>query len=524
MLKKHKIIKNQYSDSVALMRIAADLEAMPGISQATAIMATEANLELARAVDLIDSFIEAQPNNLLIAVSAQDENTVTAAFLQAEMQIKNAGSNTDGSLTTEVEAKSIEMSVKQGTGVNLALISCPGEYAAAEAKKALNLGLNVMIFSDNVSIEEEIDIKSIGLAKDLLVMGPDCGTAIINGLPLGFANVVARGPVGIVAASGTGLQQVSSLLSQWGIGISQAIGSGGRDLNIEVGGISMLQGLEALFDDNDTKVVVLISKPPDREISEKIINVARTGTKPVIVCFLGCENKKNENNIQFAYTLDDAAECAYAELNNGNTPARASFMIGSSDESPNQNKKQKYLRGIYSGGTFCYETQFILRDLLGPVWSSTPIEKGLQLTNSWMSQGHTVVDLGADEFTQGRPHPMIDHRTRHERILQEAADPETAVILFDVVIGYGSHVDPATEILISIEEARNIAAKENRHIYFVGFVCGTDIDPQKLTKQIEILESSGVKLAESNTKAARLAATLIISQSSHRKTAEKGSN
>ena len=180
MLKKHRIIKNHYSDSVALMRIAADLEAMPGISQATAIMATEANLELARAVDLIDSFIEAQPNNLLIAVSAQDENTVTAAFLQAEMQIENAGSNIDSSLNTEVEAKSIEMSVEQDTGVNLALISCPGEYAAAEAKKALNLDLNVMIFSDNVSIEEEIDIKSIGLAKDLLVMGPDCGTAIIT--------------------------------------------------------------------------------------------------------------------------------------------------------------------------------------------------------------------------------------------------------------------------------------------------------------------------------------------------------
>jgi succinyl-CoA synthetase alpha subunit len=516
MLKKHRIRKNHYSDSVALMRVAADLEMLPGIFQATAIMATEANLELARAVDLVDDFIEAQPNNLLIAVIAQDETAAAAAFAQAEMQMENVGSNGDSYATIELEAKSIAMSVERDPELNLALISCPGDYAAAEAKKALNLGLHVMLFSDNVSVEEEVEIKTIGLAKDLLVMGPDCGTAIINGLPLGFANVVADGPVGIVAASGTGLQQVSSLLSQWGTGISQGIGTGGRDLNAEVGGISMVQGLDVLLEDDQTEVIVLVSKPPSDEVAEKILGVAQAGTKPVIACFLGYEYKKNDNIVQFARTLDDAAELAYAKVNNGNAPTRMNFKIGSVNETFDQNENQKYVRGVYSGGTFCYEAQFILRDFLGPVWSSTPVEKAFQLKDSWTSQEHTIIDLGDDEFTQGRPHPMIDHRTRHERILQEAADPETAVILFDVVIGYGSHANPAAEILISIEGARNIAAKEKRQIYFVGFVCGTDLDPQKFTMQIETLKSAGVHLAESNTNAARLAASLIVTQSSQR--------
>ena len=342
MLKKHRIRKNHYSDSVALMRVAADLEMLPGIFQATAIMATEANLELARAVDLVDDFIEAQPNNLLIAVIAQDETAAAAAFAQAEMQMENVGSNGDSYATIELEAKSIAMSVERDPELNLALISCPGDYAAAEAKKALNLGLHVMLFSDNVSVEEEVEIKTIGLAKDLLVMGPDCGTAIINGLPLGFANVVADGPVGIAAASGTGLQQVSSLLSQWGTGISQAIGTGGRDLNAEVGGISMIQGLEALFEDDKTEVIVIVSKPPSDEVAEKILGFSQAGTKPVIACFLGYEYKKNDNIVQFARTLDDAAELAYAKVHNGNAPTRMDFKIGFVNETFNQNENQKF--------------------------------------------------------------------------------------------------------------------------------------------------------------------------------------
>ena len=513
MLKKYLIRKNHYCDSVLLMKVAADLETLPGILQATAIMATAANLELARTVDLIDDTIEAQPNNLLLAVIAEDEGAATKALSQAEENIEKAGSNTVAARNLRLEAKSIEMSVSQDTELNWALISCPGEYAAAEAKKALNLGLNVMLFSDNVSIQEEVEIKKIGRAADLLVMGPDCGTAIINGLPLGFANVVTKGPVGIAAASGTGLQQVSSLLTQWGVGISQAIGTGGRDLSADVGGVAMTEAIKVLGEDAQTEMIILVSKPANKEVAEKIFAVAREAEKPVIVCFFTTEKISSDGLIQFVTTLDEAAEIAYSIVNSGDLPKRITFGTEVTSQSSNQKDTQKYLRGVYSGGTFCYETQFILNEVLGRVWSSTALDPAQSLKDPFLSQEHTVIDLGDDVFTQGRPHPMIDHRLRHERILQEASDPETAVILFDVVIGFGSHADPASEMLRSIQEAREIAAKGGRQIYFVGFVCGTDMDPQNLKLQIETLQSAGAILADSNAMAARQAASLIIASS-----------
>jgi len=211
--------------------------------------------------------------------------------------------------------------------------------------------------------------------------------------------------------------------------------------------------------------------------------------------------------------LDEAAEFAYSILNNGDLPERATFEKKKTSELFNQKDTQKYLRGIYSGGTFCYETQFILKDVLGPVWSSTPLDPAKSLKDPWLSREHTVIDLGDDVFTQGRPHPMIDHKLRHERILQEASDPETAVILFDVVIGFGSNSNPSAEMSRSIVEGQVLASKGGRQIYFVGFVCGTDMDPQNLKLQIETLQSAGAILADSNAMAARQAASLILAGS-----------
>jgi len=509
---KFIIRKNHYFDSVALMRIAAELEGLPGIRQATAIMATEANLELAVAADLVDKSIQAQPNDLLIAVAADDDDSADAALALAQDRLDNVGAGRQaGGTTREMEPRSIAMSLARNPEHNLVLISCPGEYAAAEARKALNLGLNVMMFSDNVAIEDEVTLKRIASSKGLMMMGPDCGTAIIDGVPLGFANGVTPGSVGVVAASGTGMQQVTSLLSQWGVGISQAIGTGGRDLKSQVGGITMIRGLEVLAKDSGTEAIVLISKPPSADVAEKVVSAARAANKPVVVNFLGAERAENDNRVQFAETLEQAAVIACSMV--GGTPP-AESAPGASDGDATidvsaLNGDQKYLRGVYSGGTFCYEAQLILRGPLGPVWSSTPVDEDHRLADSWTSREHTVIDLGDDEFTQGRPHPMIDHRTRHERILQEAADPETAVILFDVVLGHGAHADPAGEIAASIDEARAIAGAGGRKLIFVGFVCGTDLDPQNLARQIETLQSAGVVLEGSNAAASRRAASLI---------------
>jgi succinyl-CoA synthetase alpha subunit len=341
-------------------------------------------------------------------------------------------------------------------------------------------------------------------------MGPDCGTAIINGIPLAFANVVRRGDIGVVAASGTGLQQVTCLIDRWGKGISQAIGTGGHDLHRDVGGISMLQGLKALAVDQSTSVIIVISKPPSPEVAERVLEVAGGAGKPVVVNFLGADPESiRRPNVFAARTLEDAAAAAVA-LADGRRPEegrpeRPPFAVP-----PKLAPGQQYIRGLYSGGTFCYEASSLLKKALGQVYSNTPVDPEDRLDDVWTSRGHTVIDLGDDLFTRGRPHPMIDHRLRNERILKEAADPEMAVILLDVVLGYGSHPDPATEMVPVIQKAQDLADKAGRHLVVVGFVCGTSLDPQDLCKQEAALRDAGVILAESNAQAVRLAAAVAL--------------
>jgi succinyl-CoA synthetase alpha subunit len=393
-------------------------------------------------------------------------------------------------------------------GANLALISTPGEYAAAEAFKALSLGLNVMLFSDNVDLKDEIALKRFAQERDLIVMGPDCGTAIINGIPLAFANVVRRGVIGVVGASGTGLQQVTCLVDRWGGGISQAIGTGGHDLHRDVGGISMLQGLKALAADPSTSVIVLISKPPSPEVAGKVLEAAGVAGKAVVVNFLGADpDQVRRKNIYPAATLEDAAAAAVA-LADGKTPEARRASVPSPSITPLA-PQQRYVRGLYSGGTFCYEASLLLKKELGQINSNTPVEPGDRLSDVWTSRKHTVVDLGDDLFTRGRPHPMIDHRLRNERLIKEADDPEVAVLLLDIVLGYGSHPDPAAEMVPAIQKARDLATKAGRHLIIMGFVCGTAADPQNLSKQEMAFREVGVTLAESNAQAVRMAASAV---------------
>ena len=337
------------------------------------------------------------------------------------------------------------MALTEAGAANMALISMPGEYAAAEAVKALHLGLNVMLFSDNVPEADELRLKQLASERDLIVMGPDCGTAIINGVPLAFANVVKRGPIGAVGASGTGLQQVTVLVDRLGLGISQAIGTGGRDLHSKIGGISMSKGLRDLAADPATQVIVLISKPPAAEVAERILSAARKAGKPVVVNFLGADPSKiSGGNLHGARTLEDAARAAVA-IARGEIAAR----VVRSSRSASRGAADRWARasatsaGCISGGTFCYEAALLLDERLADVYSNTPVRREGELSDLWHSHHHTLIDLGDDVFTRGRPHPMIDYRLRNERIVKEAEDPETAVILLDVVLGYGSNADPA---------------------------------------------------------------------------------
>lgn len=504
MARVARVTRNFYRDSVALMQLSARLLALPGVRQASAVMASPANLALLREAGLLADDVAAGPNDLLVALDGE-EAALTAALEEAERAFNQTPPAGQGSGPRQLPPRSLEMALEAAPAANLALISTPGDYAADEAMKALRLGLHVMMFSDNVPVADEVMLKRYAAAHDLLVMGPDCGTAIIGGVPLGFANVVRRGDIGLVAASGTGLQQVTCLIDRLGGGISQAIGTGGHDLSREVGGTTMLQGLAALAADPETRAIVLISKPPSPEVAVRVLDHARSAGKPVIVNFIGADpHMISAHGLIPARTLEDAALLA-VEAATGRPQASAGHRTS---DLPRLAPGQRYIRGLYSGGTFCYEATLLLAETLPDMHSNTPVGDARALANVWESRGHTLLDLGDDVFTRGRPHPMIDPRLRLERLAQEARDPATAVILLDIVLGYGANADPAGVIAPAIETAIAEARTAGRQLAVVGFVCGTAADPQKLERQEARLQEAGMLLAPSNAQAALLAARI----------------
>jgi FdrA protein len=490
---------NTYRDSVELMRVAGQLEQLAGVERAALLMGTPANRALMAAAGLLQGEAEtAGPNDLVVAVAAADEQSAEAVLDAADQLLASLPPAVPMSAAGDRSpARTIAEGVAELPGANLAIISTPGAYAAAEALKALKRGLHVFLFSDNVSLDAEIELKRLGRQKGLLVMGPDCGTAILDGIPLGFANAVRPGRIGLIGASGTGLQQVSCLIDRLGKGISQAIGVGGHDLAEEVGGSMTLLALELLAADPETEAIVLISKPPAGSVARRVLAAAKATGKTVVVAFLGGDPATaREAGAIPAGTLEDVARLAVAA-------ARGQKQIGTSIDTIDCASleaadaararllpDQRMVRGLYSGGTLCQEADLILRPLLG-------------------ADGYTVIDLGDDAYTVGRPHPMIDFRVRNQQVVAAAEDPATAVILLDVVLGYGSHVDPAGAIGPALERARQAAAAAGRPLTIVASVCGTEADPQGLARQEDALRAAGVLLAPSSTQAARLAARVV---------------
>ena len=500
--------KNHYQDSLKLMQLSRKLSALPGIRKAAAIMATEANLKMLREAGLIAGYPDgANANDLIVTVDAESESKARGAIDMLDSLITPAGASAGGAAEA---VKGLDSALNIFPGANIALISVPGEYAKLECAKAIEKGLHTFLFSDNVTIEEEIELKKRASGRGLLVMGPGCGTAIINGTGLGFANVIERGPIGVVAAAGTGMQEVTSLLSNWGSGITHAIGVGGRDLSGEVGGITTLDALRILGGDNNTKVLLVVSKPPSKKVAEKILAAIGETGKPAVVCFLGHEMRPSDDkNIKLVSTLEEAAFSALGLVNGSGKkyiPAPGKDWKRQAGKYVRARKRgQRYLRGIFSGGTLCYEAQHILAQTLGDIYSNAPLDKKNRLKDSNVSIGNTCVDLGEEEFTVGRPHPMIDAALRSERIVSEAGKPDVAVILFDVVLGYVASPDPAGDLLPAIKAAKASARKKGRSIAFVAHVCGTDSDPQGLKDQEAKLKKEGVMVFRTNALAARAA-------------------
>jgi FdrA protein len=505
MATRIEIFKNLYQDSVSLMQISAQVSKLPGVEQASVAMGTPANL-----VQLADAgfgaSIAAGPNDLLIAVRGEEAACEEALRVASERLTARPDAPAGGS-TEAPAATSLAMACDEEPESNLALISVPGDYAAAEAIKALQLGMNVMLFSDNVSMAQEKAIKTLARDKRLIVMGPDCGTAIVNGMPLGFANVVRRGGIGVVGASGAGLQEVTCRIDQLGAGISQALGTGGHDLHEEIGGISMQFGLDALAEDPDTRVIVLISKPPARAVAERILERARNAGKPVVVNFLGAAAEDmRASGVTPALTLADAAQFAVALLNGAALPESVARVEAEDDAllarlAGQLDARRRFIRGVFAGGTFCYESQLLCRQEGFDASSNTPVKGNTKLADIWTSTGHTIVDMGDDDFTRGRPHPMIDPTLRDERVRAELLDPDTAVVLFDLVLGYGAADEPAQGLLAMLAQTREEAPAQGLPL-LIAHVCGTQSDPQSRSRQIDALREAGVLVAGCNAQAA----------------------
>lgn len=468
-----------YRDSMVLMRVAERLRSVPGVRDAAALMGTPANHELLATAGLETAENRAAgASDLVLVVDATDEAVAESAFAAAQRLLheRQRALESNG----RVAPRSLHAALGRLPGANLAVISVPGAHAKLEALTALRRGLHVFLFSDNVSLADEVELKQLAVRRRLLCMGPDCGTAYLGGVGLGFTNVVPRGRIGCVAASGTGLQAVATYVAGLGEGISHGIGVGGRDLSREVGGSMTMLALDALARDPSTEVVVVISKPPAPEVMPTLEAAIRAAGKPVIVCCLGADAGGHGTWVS---TLEDAAEAAVAAARGCSWTARAA-------DGPAPPSARGSLLGLYTGGTLAHEARLLIEPMRVP---------------------HRIVDLGDDEFTHGRPHPMIDPSTRAARVREAGHSADVGVLLMDVVLGRAVHPDPAGSLSAAIADARASAARGGRALLVVVSVVGTKGDPQGLDGQRAALRAAGAEVLPSNARAARFAAAALRS-------------
>ncbi len=480
---EHIEVRPAYADSVTLLQVSRRVGMLEGVQAAFVAMGTELNLEMARGM----AFALAAgmgPNDLLIAIRADDEATLDAARSELEAALHPPAS---AARTTTEAAPRTTRSALRRSSADLVLISVPGQFAFAEAADALDAGSDVMIFSDNMPIAQEIALKRRAVELGRLIMGPDCGTAVIGGAGLGFANAVRAGPVGVVAASGTGAQQLLCLLDVADVGVSACLGVGGRDLSDDVGGLSAMAALDLLDADPATELIVVVSKPPAPRTAAAVREHAASLSTPVLFGLLGPGEPDLTALAETALRKLGAVVPAWPTWG-ATSPARAGA-----------------LRGLYSGGTLCDEAMLIASQVLGPVYSNIALRPEWALDASLRHGGHLMIDLGDDALTVGRAHPMIDPTLRLERLAAEARDPQTAVVLLDVVLGHGAHPDPGTELAPAVASACGAGCT------VIVAMIGSRRDPQATSDQAERLAAAGAAVFASNAAAARHAVGLVHS-------------
>ncbi|MCM3740457.1 acyl-CoA synthetase FdrA [Oceanobacillus luteolus] len=496
------IKKNSYQDSINLMLLTNEVSTIEGVNKIQVMMATPSNKDLFKGAGLHTEELEAaESSDMAIVLDTDDESKLAEVEAKVEQYLKDQ--SISGAKETFETVRTWSKAKDALPNANVALISVPGEYAAEEGENALDNDLHVFMFSDNVAIEDEVRLKKKAHEKGLIFMGPDCGTGILDGVPMAFANVVNKGRIGIVGASGTGIQEVSAIIDRLGEGVSHAIGTGGRDLKDEVGAITMMNGIKALENHAQTEVIAIVSKPPAKEVRDEVVELLHSLSKPVVAIFLGEKPEKHEGNVYHAYTLAETAHIA-VDLVRGNEVRNDGYVGDYKFEGASLTDNQNAIKGLYSGGTLASEAAVMLSDALG---------LGSEITNEegyvFRKDGHMIVDLGDDKYTQGKPHPMIDPETRANFIKEAAKDEQTAVILLDFVLGYGSHNDMASALLPAIQEGMEHAKSEGRDLYFVASVCGTKSDPQDYQGHINRLREAGIIVKDNNDEAIRTALDII---------------
>ncbi|MDK9431458.1 acyl-CoA synthetase FdrA [Avibacterium paragallinarum] len=511
MLLLNQLKPNTYFDSVTLMAISTKVNQLEGVIQAQIAMGTPMNKAVLKEAHLFDSQLEkAGPSDLMIALSL--EKGASEQKILSEVEKLLIRKPFDDAQAENDIFHSINSVNEKHPETNLAIISVNGLYAAREAEKALNLNKNVMLFSDNVSIEQELKLKQLAHQKGLLMMGPDCGTAIINGVGLGFANKVRGGNIGIVAASGTGAQEISVRIHEFGGGISQLIGTGGRDLSEDIGGIMMLDGLQMLAEDPNTDIIIVVSKPPAPTIARKILSTCEHINKPIFIWFLGYkEETKAAPHIHIYSHSKPAAMAAViaSGIPEESIDKHALNLPLIKEVQKKLNPQQRYIRGLFCGGTLCDEALFSALEKYPNVYSNIQTNPAYKLQASDKSIEHTFIDFGDDSFTNGKAHPMIDPSYRIERILQEGRDPEVGVLLLDFVLGFGANPDPIAETLPALLQVKREAQQSGRHLEILAYVLGTELDQPSVQNQVAQLEAAGITIASSSTNAGLLAREFV---------------
>jgi FdrA protein len=506
----------RYMDSVSLMKVARDIRnAVAAVEDVALMMATDANKKLLEQVAPLSAEAHAAKATDLIVMITGEESACELALHQAEKLLDTPVSAQNNTSTRQ--AQTLKSALRMMPNVNLAVISLGATYAIAEAWQALHNKLHVFLFSDNVSIEAEKALKQYAVQNNLLLMGPGAGTAIINQVGLGFSNAVLKGNVGIVSASGTGLQEVTTLLAKEGIGISQAIGVGSRDLSEVIGGLMAFQAIAALKSDPHTELIMVISKMPAPSIAAQVMQALAETNKPCVVIFMSLEQPSATSTVYVANTLQEAALAAASIIKGQHREDVQATLFDQQQvlqqqanaSKANLKPQQKYVRGLFSGGTLCEEAMRVWMPCLGGVWSNVPFNPQRQLENPHVSCEHSAIDLGDEEFTVGRPHPMIDNELRIKRLLAEAQDATVAVVQLDIVLGYGAYENPAQELAPAIQEAKQMAQMRGQELTVIACLVGTDDDSQNLTQQQLMLESAGVIICGSNAEASLLSAYIV---------------